>query len=68
MDPELSRFHPIGWRKRPIAKHREAQQVNDEKASLERALGIGGCSGLWKLVMDGANENPASEYSDAGYF
>jgi hypothetical protein len=71
IDPELRQYFPLGWRKRPAAKTREARAVYERRSSLEEHLALQGgmfsWRGQWKLFMAGENESPGSAYSDAGY-
>lgn len=63
IDPEISRYSPIGWRKIPKVKRLESQRVSDERYLLEKKLGIAwkyGYCGRWNLEMVGLSGNPGN--------
>lgn len=63
VDPQISQYSPIGWRKIPKVKKMEAKRISDDRDFLENKLGIGWkwkYCGRWKLEMEGLSANPGN--------
>lgn len=52
VDPEISRYSPIGWRKLPKIKRIEAVNVHNERNMLESMIGIRRKYSIGKWVLD----------------